>query len=165
MFRTSLTEKTKLEIARLYQTTDIPIEAIATQLNVSASSVHRFKDYGYSTKDESKEQPQVMYPEKKQDFEKNQNKELYLDDRNKHYSDDKIVFIGGKKHHEKNTKKPQDNEDHDPQDHEESGDENENNTTTKEEMQQEFEWECPGCHHQWNGYMLECPDCGMKLQE
>lgn len=133
MFRAALTEKTKREIARIYHTTDTSVEAIATQLNVSGRSIHRFKDYGYSTDDEPQIQPQETYPEKK------------------HYSEDKIVFIGGKKHKGKNTKK--------------SGSENENDTMTKEETQQEFEWECPKCGHQWDGNPDKCPKCEAELQE
>jgi len=72
MFREALTEKMKLEIARIYHTIDTPVEAIATQLNVSASSVHRFKNYGYSTKDEPQDQPQSTYPEKEQDHKTRQ---------------------------------------------------------------------------------------------
>lgn len=72
MFRPSLTEKMKREIARLYNTTDTSVEAIAAQLNVSGRSVHRFKNYGYSTEDEPQNQPQISYPDEKQGHKKQQ---------------------------------------------------------------------------------------------
>jgi RNA polymerase subunit RPABC4/transcription elongation factor Spt4 len=60
---------------------------------------------------------------------------------------------------------PQDNKDSDPQDHEESGDDNETNTKAIEEQQQEFEWECPKCHKEFNGVLENCPHCGIPLMD
>jgi len=51
---------------------------------------------------------------------------------------DRINFTGGKKH---------------------GG----NETMNKEK--EEFEYECPACHHQWNGSPAACPKCGKLLQE
>jgi Zn finger protein HypA/HybF involved in hydrogenase expression len=55
--------------------------------------------------------------------------------------------------------------DPDPQDHEESGNENETNTKAVEEQQQEFQWICPKCGHEWDGSPDQCPKCGALLQE
>jgi len=60
---------------------------------------------------------------------------------------------------------PQDNKDSESQDNEEPEDENETDVMTGEEKSQEFEWECPFCHHQWNGSPDECPKCRKSLQE
>jgi rubrerythrin len=54
---------------------------------------------------------------------------------------EKIVFVGGKKHGDKTMKNEQ------------------------KEGKEEFEWECPGCHHQWNGTPDKCPKCGKELKE
>jgi len=59
---------------------------------------------------------------------------------------------------------PQDNEDHDPQDHE-PGDDNETNTKAVEEQTQEYEYECPKCHKEFNGVLENCPHCGTQLEE
>ena len=51
-----------------------------------------------------------------------------------------ISFIGGKKHQHGGHK-----------------------TMNKEK--EELEWECPKCHHQFNGEPKKCPKCGADLQE
>lgn len=33
------------------------------------------------------------------------------------------------------------------------------------ETKESFEWECPKCHHQFNGDPEKCPKCGAELQE
>lgn len=58
---------------------------------------------------------------------------------------------------------PQDNKDSESQDHEEPGDDNETDTKAVEEQQQEFEWECPNCHKEFNGVLENCPHCGIPL--
>ena len=55
-------------------------------------------------------------------------------------SSERIEFIGGKKHV------------------------GENETMTKE-GKEDLEFECPKCHHQWNGKPDKCPSCGAELQE
>jgi hypothetical protein len=52
---------------------------------------------------------------------------------------DRINFVGGKKHGGEMTKDGNNKED--------------------------FEYECPACHHQWNGNPAECPKCHKLLQE
>ena len=37
--------------------------------------------------------------------------------------------------------------------------------TMNKEKEESFEWECPTCHHQWNGSAAECPKCHKLLQE
>lgn len=59
MFKTPLSEKTKREIARLFQETNTSVEEIATMLNVSARSVQNYKNYGY----EDAEKPMMSMPE------------------------------------------------------------------------------------------------------
>ena len=207
MFQTPLTEKTKREIAELYQTTGMPLEAIALQLNVSVRSVHRFKDYGYSVEDNSKDQSQITFPEKTQGYKTQQ--WLCKTPGCGFITDKKNVFcprcrrgpffacfieIGSpeyldfiekenrsreKKHepetlieHPKNEeigiepRNPLKYRDPGPQDTEELEDENKKDAAmTGDEEAQEFQWKCPKCGHEWNGYMLECPKCGAELQE
>ena len=56
-------------------------------------------------------------------------------------SAERIEFVGGKKHVN-------------------SGDE----SMSKDEKE-EKEYECPKCHHQFNGDPSKCPKCGAELQE
>lgn len=205
MFRPSLTEKMKLEIARLYHTTDMTIEAIATQLNVSGRSVHRFKNYGYSTKNEPQDQPQSTYLEKKQDNKTQQRRCK----RCGYTTDKKIkgacpccgsgpfdsisVEIGSPEYEqfiEENQKQKEKQEPEIPtehpkneeigieprdpskykdpglQDNEEPKDENEKDAAmTGEEENQDYEYECPGCHHQFNEVLENCPRCGIQLDD
>ena len=60
MFYEPLTESIKKEIARLFNTNDLPVEKIASQLNVSVRTVYNFKDYGYEVEDN----PQIQDLEK-----------------------------------------------------------------------------------------------------
>jgi hypothetical protein len=60
---------------------------------------------------------------------------------------------------------PQDNKDSESQDNEESEDEKETNTTAVEEQQQEYEYECPSCHNQFNDVLDNCPHCGLPLED
>lgn len=52
----------------------------------------------------------------------------------------KITFTGGKKHKQ-------------------------GGSETMNKEKEEFEWECPKCHHQFNGSHDKCPKCGADLQE
>jgi len=49
MFHPSLDEKKKLEIARLYNTTNMPMEDIAEKVGVSLRSAYNHRNYGYET--------------------------------------------------------------------------------------------------------------------
>ena len=62
MFKTPLSEKTKREIARLFQESNMPVEEIAITLNVSARSVYNYKNYGY----ENAEKSMIPMPESTQ---------------------------------------------------------------------------------------------------
>ena len=54
---------------------------------------------------------------------------------------EKITFIGGKKHQGGKT------------------------DMSNKEGKEDFEYECPKCHHQFNGTPDKCPKCGAELQE
>jgi len=36
---------------------------------------------------------------------------------------------------------------------------------SNKEEKTEYQYECPACHHQWNGSPAACPKCGKLLQE
>jgi rubrerythrin len=52
-----------------------------------------------------------------------------------------ISFVGGKRH------------------------KGEGEKMSKDGTKEEFDWECPSCHHQFNGNPDKCPKCGKDLQE
>ncbi len=58
-----------------------------------------------------------------------------------HTAGETINFTGGKKHQKGGSE------------------------TMNKESKEDFEFECPFCHHQWNGSAAECPKCGKLLQE
>jgi hypothetical protein len=198
----------KLEIAKLYNTKDMSVEAIAAQLNVSGRSVYRFKNYGYSTEDESQIQPQDTFPENAQGYKIRQwlcktpgcgfitdkknvfcprcrrgpffscfvevgspEYERFIEEKQKpeeeepenvEYVPDRIEPRDPSKYKDP---EPQDNKDSESQDNEEPGDDNETITKAVEEQQQEFQWICPKCGHEWDGSPDQCPECGELLQE
>ena len=143
-----LTEETKKKIQKLI-IVGLTDGEIAAALKISSDVVHKLRK-------KKEEKTDVGKPENHHGSEQKTRKRRPRDpDGHKPAEDrrpasdhvenivsagDRITFTGGKKH--------------------QGG-----KTDMSKDGKEEFEFECPKCHHQFNGDPSKCPKCGADLQE
>lgn len=139
-----LTEEIKKRIREL-AAKDLNVKEIAGALKINVDTVRKYME----AKKDVREPENVPGPEKKAGKRRPR---IPRSDQaaesgeqpcpNSQYSSsERINFTGGKKHLNN------------------GGSE----TMTKDEK--DFDFECPKCHHKWNGSPEKCPKCGAELQE
>jgi rubrerythrin len=147
-----LTEETKKKIQKLI-IVGLSDTEIGAALKISSDVVHKLRKNTGGKKDGNGRGSIKNNGSEKTDRERGAEAPGDAIDRKEsrepehHNSDDhtaggKITFTGGKKHQQGGK-----------------------TDMSKESKEESFEWECPFCHHQFNGSDQECPKCGKLLQE
>ena len=190
MFFEPITEKTKIEISTLYQNNDLTVEEIAVKLNVSVRSVYRFKNYTSGNAEKTlmsmPEDTQIkISSSKKRQWLCKTSKCGFVTDRQgvlcprcqrgpfascfiEVGSPEYLDFIE-KEHHIQEKKRRLETptkylDDHKLNDKNIRIENEKDAMTDDKEQKEEFEYECPHCHREFNGVLEKCPYCGTSLE-
>jgi len=145
-----LTAETKKKILKLI-VVGLTDGEIAAALKISSDVVHKMRKNTGGKKDVGEPENHSGFKQKTrargdQDPDRNKPQEKPGESRDRSENNipagETITFTGGKKHKQ-----------------------NGGSETMNKNEKEEFEYECPACHHQWNGSPAECPKCGKLLQE
>jgi rubrerythrin len=146
-----LTEETKKKIQKLI-IVGLSDTEIGAALKISSDVVHKLRKNKDVKKDGNVRRNVENHGSEKTDRERGaettgdsiDRKERRESDHHvtsEHTAGETITFTGGKKHLKNG------------------------GSETMNKEKEEFEFECPKCHNQWNGSPNKCPKCGADLQE